>query len=273
MANKIRTAIITGAGGGIGRELSVAMAKRGVHVVACDLKAEAAEETAARITGAGGSSTARALNVADEKAFTSLAEEIRTDRGSIDYLFNNAGIGIGGEARDFSLDDWRSVIDVNLYGVIHGISAIYPGMVAQGSGHIVNTASLDGLVPYPNHISYTASKYAVVGLSMALRIEAAPLGVKVSVVCPARVKTSIFETSRVINADREKLLKIANAAPGITPETCAKRIIAAMDRNEDIILPSAYARFSWQLERMSPRLVHDFMCYTQKYVAKMRNAD
>ncbi len=270
--DKGKTAIVTGAGGGIGRELCRLMAKRGTHVVACDLKASAAEETAEFVRSAGGSAEAKALSVTDYDAVQALADEL-AGRGSIDYLFNNAGIGIGGEARDFKIEDWRIVLDVNLYGVVNGVTAVYPVMAKQRSGHIVNTASLDGLVPFPMHVSYTASKYAVVGLSQALRIEGAPLGVKVSVACPGRVKTAIFDTTRLVNSDREKTMRIVNAAPGITAEECASRIIAGMDRNDELILPSAYARFMWHLERATPSLTHGIMSFTQRWVGDLRLKD
>ena len=271
--DKGKTAIISGAGGGIGRELSRLMARRGAHVVACDLKISAAEETAGLILSEGGSAEAKALNVTVYDATQVLADEVLARRGSIDYLFNNAGIGIGGEARDFSIHDWRAVLDVNLYGVVNGVTAVYPIMAKQRSGHIVNTSSLDGLVPFPMHVSYTASKYAVVGLSQALRIEGAPLGVRVSVVCPGRVKTSIFDTTKLINSDRDKTMRIVKSAPAITAETCARRIIAGMDRNEELILPSGYARFMWNLERLSPELTHGIMGFAQRWTGSLRLND
>lgn len=268
-----KTAIITGAGGGIGRELSRLMAKRGAHVVACDLKESAAADTADLIRAAGGSAEPKALNVTDYEAMQSLVDEISGAQPSIDYLFNNAGIGIGGEARDFTIHEWRSVLDVNLYGVVNGVTAVYPIMAKQRSGHIVNTSSLDGLVPFPMHVSYTASKYAVVGLSQALRIEGAPLGVRVSVACPGRVKTTIFDTSQLVNSDREKTMRIVKSAPGISAETCASRILRAMDRNEELILPSSYARVMWNLERFVPEVTHGFMSFTQQWVGGLRLKD
>lgn len=265
-----KVAVITGAGSGIGKCLCLQMAARGAHVVACDLNQAAADETAGSIAANGGSAHTAALDVSDYDAVKAMAAGVIADRGRIDFLFNNAGMGIGGEARDITIEHWRRVLNVNLNGVIHGIDAVYPHMVARGAGHIVNTASLDGLVPFPNHISYTASKYAVVGLSLALRVEAAPLGVRVSVVCPGRVKTPIFDRSELVNCDRDKTMKIASAPPGITPGTCAQRILAGMDRNEDMILPSLYAQFMWTLERLHPRLVHEVMCRTQRFAADLR---
>jgi NAD(P)-dependent dehydrogenase (short-subunit alcohol dehydrogenase family) len=265
-----KTAIITGAGSGIGRELSLLMSKRGACVIVCDLNQTAADETVRLIEDSNGTAEARILNVSDYETFQNIVNETQEKNGSIDYLFNNAGIGVGGEARDFTINDWRSVLDVNLYGVINGITAVYPIMTKQKSGHIVNTSSLDGLVPFPMHLSYTASKYAVVGLSMALRIEGDPLGVRVSVVCPGRVETSIFEATKLINTDREKTMKIVNSAPAITAKTCAKRILEGMDRNDELIIPSAYARFMWGLERFAPSVVHDIMRFTQRWVSDFR---
>jgi len=268
--NKGKIAIITGAGSGIGKCLAEQLAKRGARVMVCDLNEVAAHGAVQAITQAAGAATPFALDVSDYDAFKAMVEKIIADHGRIDYLFNNAGMGVGGEARDLTIDHWRKVLNVNLYGVIHGIDAVYPHMLRQGAGHIVNTASLDGLVPFPNHISYTASKYAVVGLSHALRIEAAPLGVRVSVVCPGRVKTPIFDRTEMVNCDRDKTMKIAMAPPGITPEQCAHRILQGMDRNEDIIVPSLYAQFMWRLERLSPMLVHEIMCRTQKLAGTLR---
>jgi NAD(P)-dependent dehydrogenase (short-subunit alcohol dehydrogenase family) len=114
--------------------------------------------------------------------------------GAIDYLFNIAGITIAGEARDLSREIWRKVIDVNLNGVINTTVYAYQQMVRQGHGYIVNMASVQGLVPVPIEAPYVASKYAVVVLSQALRVEGCELGVKVSEVCPGMVETPIFDS-------------------------------------------------------------------------------
>jgi NAD(P)-dependent dehydrogenase (short-subunit alcohol dehydrogenase family) len=123
-----------------------------------------------------------------------LVDETVRDYGRLDYMFNNAGIGMGGEVRDMDLEHWRRVLEVNLWGVTCGTSAAYEEMVRQGFGHIVNTASLAGLIPLPMVAAYCATKHAVVGLSASLRAEAAALGIKVSVVCPGFVETGIFRS-------------------------------------------------------------------------------
>ena len=265
-----KTAMITGGGSGIGREIAVLLGKRGAHVAVCDLREDAAAETVERVRAAGASASAHALNVADAAAFQALADELRAAHEHIDYLFNNAGIGIGGEARDLSVADWHKVLDVNLNGVVHGVAAVYPHMAERKSGHIINTSSLDGLVPFPGHGGYTASKYAVVGLSHALRIEAAPLGVRVSVACPGRVKTPIYDNSPMVNYDRDKAMRIINAAPAISPETCARRILRGMDRNQGLILTSEFVRVLWRLERAAPELMHGAMSLALKWTPSLR---
>ena len=131
-----------------------------------------AEEVAAAVRARGGAADVVDLDVRDAGRFQAVVRETIERTGRLDYLFNNAGIGIGGEASAFDAADWDDVIDVNLRGVAHGILAAYPPMIRQGFGHIVNTASMAGLAPAPLQLSYTATKHAVVGLSRALRVEA-----------------------------------------------------------------------------------------------------
>ena len=138
--------------------------------------------------------------------------------GRIDYLFNNAGIGVGGEVDSYTLDDWNDVFDVNLRGVVHGIQAVYPIMIQQHSGHIVNTASMAGLVATPGPASYTATKHAVVAISKALRVEAERHGVQVSVLCPGAIRTPILtggKYGRYNGVSDEQLLKFWERVPAV----------------------------------------------------------
>ena len=107
-------------------------------------------------------------------------------------MFNNAGIAIGGSAHDYGIQEWNQIIDVNLRGVVNGVQAAYCIMIKQGFGHIVNTASITGLMPTPGQVAYSMTKHAVVGLSLSLRAEAALLGIRVSVLCPGAIRTPIL---------------------------------------------------------------------------------
>lgn len=254
-----KVAIVTGGASGIGRALGQELARRGASVILADVNKTLVEETAALLVNAGHKGKAEILDVSDFKAVKNLVDNTAAKYGRLDYIFNNAGIAIGGEVRDCSIDDWRSVLDVNLFGVVNGVAAAYPLMVKQGYGHIINTASIEGLIPFPGTISYVASKYGVVGLSNALRVEGADLGVKVSVVCPGYIKTPIFLTSKMIKIDREKMLESLPERFGITPEECALVILRGVECNKAIILVTGLARVLWWLHRINPGLIISMM--------------
>lgn len=171
-------AVVTGAGAGIGAALCDELASRGSRVIVVDIDEENAAQVADRIMEHGGKAVALGADVSNEAELKSLIEETASSYGRLDYLFNNAGIAIGGDARDLTLEQWRQVIDVDFLGVLYGTLAAYPIMVRQGFGHIVNTSSATGLFPQPINAPYCASKHAVVGLTLSLRMEGADLGVR-----------------------------------------------------------------------------------------------
>lgn len=248
-----KVAIVTGGASGIGRALSEQLAQRGATVVMTDVNAGLLEEAARSITARGGAASVEVLDVRDFEAVKKTVDGTADRYGRIDFIFNNAGIGIGSEAHKHPHEAWRKVIDTNLYGVINGVAAAYPLMVEQGSGHIVNTASIAGLLPLTGEISYTTSKHGIVGLSSALRIEAALHGVKVSVVCPGFIRTPIYTSAEYIGLDREKLLKVF--PKGTSPEKTAAVILADVERNRAVIIPPRYMRPLWWMQRLAPGLV------------------
>lgn len=252
-------AIVTGGASGIGRALGEALARRGAHVVLADLQVEAATEIASAIRADGGQATAAKLDVVDFEAVNRLVQETATLHGRLDYLFNNAGIGVGGEVRHYDIGDWCRVLDVNLRGVVNGVQAAYPIMLRQGFGHIVNTASMAGLVPAPWIVSYTAAKHAVVGLSLALRIEAACAGVRVSVLCPGVIRTPILEGGgkygellQPVSAERQRAYW--DRYRPMDPGKFAQKVLQAVARNRPIIIVPWWWKFMWWLTRLSPGL-------------------
>ena len=183
-------AIVTGGGSGIGRALSIELAKRGAFVHVTDVNEKGAEATAKQI---GASAKHAALDVRDAGAVQRFCDAV----GRVDYLFNNAGIPVGGEVQDLTLAHWDRIIDINIRGVVHGVHAVYAGMVARGSGHIVNTASIAGILPGLTP-SYDATKHAVVALTEDLYTTLTSVGVPVgvSVLCPGWVQTRIMDAER-----------------------------------------------------------------------------
>jgi NAD(P)-dependent dehydrogenase (short-subunit alcohol dehydrogenase family) len=238
----MKVAIVTGAGSGIGAALSMKLAHRGARVVVADIDEDAATRVAATITGSGGHATARRVDVTREQDVRRLVEQTAAEYGHLDYQFNNAGIAIGGDARDLTLDQWRRVLDVDLYGVLYGTLAAYPIMAGQGSGHIVNTSSGAGLVPGPLIAPYCTAKHGVVGLSLSLRLEGADLGVKVSVVCPGWVPQDLAHQT----AGRIKMIEA---------ERAARVVMDGVARNQALIAFPAYVRLAWRLSCLFPGLL------------------
>jgi NAD(P)-dependent dehydrogenase (short-subunit alcohol dehydrogenase family) len=248
--------LITGAASGIGAALAREIARRGAQLVLTDRAADILRETSAAIVDAGGRAEAHELDVRDGEAFATLVGDVVRRHGRIDVLFNNAGTAVGGEARDFTLDDWRYVVDVCLLGVMHGVHAAYGHMIRQGSGHIVNTASMAGLTPSPMNSVYAAAKHGVVGLSRSLRMEARLYGVRVSVICPGVIQTPIL-----INAGRYGRVTLdipletqramwASLRP-MNVDLFARRVLADVDRNRAIIIYPHRWRALWWLDRIA----------------------
>jgi len=248
-----KTVIVTGAASGIGRAVCEQLSQAGAKLVMADINEGLLKEVSASISKGGHYAKPVVLDVRDSNAVKKMVDDTVAEHGRLDYIFNNAGVGVMGEARFFEYDDWKKVIDINLYGVVNGVAAAYPLMVKQGFGHIVNTSSLAGIVPTPVEVSYVASKYAVVGLSNALRIEGEALGVKVSVVCPGLIDTPIQDAIKLIKVDKEQLKTIA---PKFMPvKDCAKEIIAGVEKNKAIILITGLTKISWVVQRLSPGLI------------------
>jgi NAD(P)-dependent dehydrogenase (short-subunit alcohol dehydrogenase family) len=250
-------AIITGGASGIGRALAEALARRGCEVVLADLQAELAQEVASRIAAAGGRAKAVTLDVADFSAMERLVRETAERAGRLDYMFNNAGIGIGGNVSHYGIQDWNQVLDVNLRGVIHGVQAAYRVMMAQGFGHIVNTASMAGLMPSPGMVSYSMTKHAVVGLSKALRAEAAGMGIRVTVLCPGVIRTAILVGGvkygrMLVEIPSEIQRSMWEKLKPMPSDLFAEKALNALAKNEAIVIIPSWWKWLWRLHRFFP---------------------
>lgn len=253
-----RVSLITGAGSGIGRALALAQAAAGITVVATDVNEAAAQQTA---EACGHGAWSCALDVRSRDAVDELVRRVTATHGRIDYLFNNAGIGVGGEAFEIDHVHWERILDINVRGVVNGVLAAYPLMVRQGFGHIVNTASLAGLGPAPLLTPYAMTKHAVVGLSTSLRIEAKRYGVRVSVLCPAAIETPLLDSTNPPGLkpvpwapDIRRFLTNLAGAP-YPADAFATEALAAIARNTAVIVIPGRARLAWRLGRLFPRLV------------------
>ncbi len=250
---KDAVAVVTGGASGLGRALCEEMARRGAIVVVTDVDEAGARAGADGIAAAGGRASAAALDVGQPEAFRRVVEETAAAHGRLDYLFNNAGFALVGQVQELSQEHWRKILDVNLGGVIHGVAAAYPIMIRQGSGHIINTASAAGLLGIPLSTPYATTKSAVVGLSQNLRAEAADLGVKVSVLCPAYIQTRIFDAATYVTGSPQEALRLV-PFKFLPVDEAVRRILRAVERNQGLIVLPFYARLLWWLTRLWPSL-------------------
>lgn len=253
--------LVTGAASGIGRATAFAFAEAGARVVAVDLDGEGAARTAemSRLIGAP-EAWAETVDVSDELAMEKLAAKVASDHGVVDVLFNNAGIGLTGSFFDTTSEEWKKVLDVNLWGVIHGCRIFGGQMAERGQGgHIVNTASAAAFQPSRALPAYSTSKAAVLMLSECLRAELAGQGIGVTAICPGIVNTSITATARFAGAGdeeqkrRQKQVSRLYGMRNYPPEKVADAILRAVLRNEAVVPVTPEARGARFLSRFAPR--------------------
>lgn len=255
-----KAVLVTGAGSGIGKATALACARRGGRLFVCDLDDSGLEATAAEIRGLGGCVTARRVDVADREAMHAFADAVHGEVEAADLLINNAGVGLGGGFLHTSLDDWNWILSINLLGVVHGCHCFIPKMVARGrGGHVVNLASAAGYVASAALAAYATTKFAVVGLSEALRDELVPHGIGVTAVCPGLINTPITRSAPMRGPDdtpetRQRLIDIYQRR-NYSAERVADGILRAVQRNRALAPITPEAWLMYYLKRLSPGLV------------------
>jgi NAD(P)-dependent dehydrogenase (short-subunit alcohol dehydrogenase family) len=252
-----KVAIITGGASGIGAALAKELARAGAEVVLADRQVDLGEQVASAIRSSGGRAAVAEADVRSLPSLTRVVQDTVGRLGAVDYFFNNAGIGVGGEMEAYEPRDWDDVFDVNLRGVANGIQAVYPVMIGQRRGHIVNTASVAGLIATPAQGSYTATKHAVVALSKALRLEAKRHGVRVSVLCPGVIRTPILSGGKygrlnMVGLSEKTLLEFWEKLRPLDVDVLARRAVQAVGRNEAIIVIPGWWKALWLFDRLSP---------------------
>jgi NAD(P)-dependent dehydrogenase (short-subunit alcohol dehydrogenase family) len=233
-----RVALVTGAAGGIGFALAHSLAQNGASVALCDVNESELATATERLADFGPRVVAVTLDVADPTAWEKAADHIESRLGPVSILCNNAGVGAPrAPVAETSFADWRWTLGINLDGVFLGCRTLLPRMIAQGQGgQVVNTASILGHFAKPFHAAYVASKYAVVGLSETLRLELAPHGIGVSVLCPGLVRTRLRSNSASLRGSTSKPLRDARPE-GLDPMLLGPMVIAAIRENLLHILP------------------------------------
>ena len=278
---KDKICIVTGGASGIGRSLCSLLARQGAYVAMVDINLEPLEKAADPLLKNGLKVKVVGLDVTDELAFKKVIEDTAAEHGRLDYLFNTAGVAIAGEVHDLNIDHWTRVFDVNLNGVAYGTFHAYQLMVKQGSGHIVNTASVEGVLPFPGTVSYVGTKHAVVGITESLWVEAADMGVDLTVVCPGYIRTPMLTDSEAVNTTMEKwrssfLIILFEKLSSISPDTCAKLILKGVAKKKTILFTPKIGWLFWLNYRIWPmgymHMLRFFHRLDRKRLKKLKGA-
>ena len=257
------TAVVTGAGSGIGQALAHALAQRGAHLALTDISTRGLDATAELIGDAGVRITTDVLDVADPDAPAAYAGKVKADHGGAALLFNNAGIAVGGTFDRVTDADFDRVMDVNFNGLVRMTRAFLPLLKAESKGQLVNISSLFGIIAPPGQTAYCASKFAVRGFSMSLAHELEGSSVGVTVVHPGGVNTMIAENAKkpadATNEEIAENMRRAREALVMPPPEAAEIILRHVEKRDRRVLVGRDAHFATQLERLFPIRYFDRM--------------
>jgi short-subunit dehydrogenase len=259
-----KVAVVTGAGSGIGRALAQELARRGADLALADMREAGLADTAASIAATGRRVTTHVVDVADAARMEALAEAVMAAHGRVELLVNNAGVSVTGTFEEQSLDDWRWIVGVNFWGVVHGCKFFLPHLRKNAEAHIVNLSSMLGFIGMPTQSSYCATKFAVRGLSEALWAELHGSGIGVTSVHPGGVKTNIVRASRSADPSAKQQLAERIDRMAMAPEKAALRILRAVERNDMRVVICPEARITEWVKRLSPVRVHRLVAYTYR---------
>lgn len=249
-----RVAVITGAAGGIGRAVSVALAKEGCHLALCDVNAAGLEETAAQARELGRKASTHIVDVSSKERMRAFAEEVAAEHGQVNILVNNAGVTVTAPFESHSLEDFEWIVGINFWGVIYGCKFFLPYLQKADEAHIVNLSSLFGLLGVPSQSSYCATKFAVHGFSEALWVELRDQGIGVTSVHPGGVRTAIAKSARTVSSAQKDLAINVIERFSVSPEHCAKQIVSAIKKNKMKQLVTRETHMIAIAKRLSPQL-------------------
>jgi short-subunit dehydrogenase len=267
-----KNCFITGAANGIGKSFAFALAKEGMNLFITDIDLENLKTVKSQIEELGTTVYSSKCDVSKIEDFQSAADEFYSRLGNLDLLINNAGIAIGGSILEITLDDWKNLLDVNLWSVIHSLKVFLPKMLEKKQGHIVNVASGAGLFGSTEPIPYITSKFAVVGLSEALYSQLSLYGINVSVIVPSYIRTIIFEKAKVkysrdmINdVGQEKLEQISQnflkemQSKAMLPDRAVKKYLKGIKENQLYIYDTKALLGLFIMKGTNPRQYENFL--------------
>ncbi|MEH7384663.1 SDR family oxidoreductase [Bacillus sp. JJ1521] len=270
MAGYRKVAIVTGGASGIGKAICNELVSKNVFVIISDINERHGKNFEAELNKEAINSRFVYLNVTEFKSVERVIHEVYQEFGRLDYLFNNAGIAMYGELFDMSIEDWKEIMDINLWGVINGTHIGYKIMKEQGFGHIINTASAAGLGPSPVSSAYSTTKHAVVGLTTSLHYEAEQFDIKVSALCPTFVDTPIFDEAKAININKSIITKQLKKQKMMSPQQLAKIALDGIHKNKPVICPMPMRRTMNVLFTIFPSAHSALMRFVCKVSRKAR---
>jgi NAD(P)-dependent dehydrogenase (short-subunit alcohol dehydrogenase family) len=267
-----KVAVVTGAGSGIGRALSAALAREGCDVALVDLHDEPLASAAELVREAGRTASTHVVDVADRARMAALPDAVLSAHGRVDIVVNNAGVSVAADFAEQELDDFAWLVGINLWGVVHGCKFFLPHLLRSDDAYIVNMSSMFGLVGVPGQSSYCATKFAVRGFSEAIAAELATTPVRVLCVHPGGIRTNIVRTARWgagHAARREGIVRFFDQRT-MPAEDAAARIVAAMRAGKSRLLITREAHLTDAIKRIFPVLPPRLLDRAQKLVRRAR---
>ncbi|RZS30405.1 NADP-dependent 3-hydroxy acid dehydrogenase YdfG [Herbihabitans rhizosphaerae] len=256
--------LVTGGASGLGAAIAHRYAKDGARVLVSDVDGEAGEKTVAAL---GDSAAFVKLDVTSDADWTAAREWCEREWDGLDVLVNNAGVAGGGRFERISMADWEWIMAINLTGVVRGCREFVPLFKRQGSGHLVNVASLAAIMNLPAMASYNVSKAAVLSLSETLRTELSPYGIGTTVVCPGFVRTNLGARMRSADPAAERMMERLMESSSVTPDDVAEQVFQAVHSGQFMVLTHKEGRKAARLKRLMPRLVD---AQREKYWQRLR---
>lgn len=254
MSDQQRLAIVTGAASGLGRAFALQLAAAGWHVAVCDIDLAQADETLSLIRQTGGCGQVEPLDVTRLESWQELRSRLQSDWTSLGLLVNNAGVGMAGEVGATSIEDWRWIVDSNLWGTIYGCHAMLEWLQANPHGaHIINVSSAAAFQSAPPTAAYNVTKGAILSLSETLYAQLRRRNVGVTVVCPSSFPTNINKTLRVAGPHWRELLESLEQQAGLTADDVAASALRGMRRKWLYVVVPGSVRIQWYLKRLTPQ--------------------
>jgi NAD(P)-dependent dehydrogenase (short-subunit alcohol dehydrogenase family) len=256
--------VITGAGSGLGRALSLEFAKLGWKIGIVDINDASSEQTLQLVEQAGGKGEVFHADVTDSIAVKAMADHFFSTWCGVDVLVNNAGIAIGGAVGDVPIEQWRTIVDINFWGMLYGCHEFIPKMKVQGGGHIMNVASAAGLLSLISMSPYSVTKAAVISLSETLRMEAAPYNIHITVACPMFFNTGLLDDMKTTDPWIAEVAKTAFLV-GHSADVMAKKLIKAVEQDKLFVVPMVYGKLLWLNKRLTPNLYYNLSAWLNRH--------